>query len=114
MRCEYLGQAYGPLKKRMYRREPCNWRVPEDERLSQQTISFAWVFDGDEDNPHVTEQLYNNVVARGVRPPGTIMASHQGAATLQQELVAAAAAAEELHSAQSLQEFGVRFRCRCP
>ena len=114
VRCDYLGQPNGLVKKRNYRREPADWRVPAGEWRSQQTVSFVWVFDGDEDNPHVTEQLYNNVVARGVRPPETIMASHRGAATLQQELVAAAAAAEEMHAAQSLQEFGVRFRCRCP
>ena len=114
VRCEYLGQPYGPSQHRRHRRKPSDWRVPADERRSQQTVAFAWIFYGEQEHTHFTEQLCNHVLARGVRPPETIMGNYRGADTLWQGLEKAAAAAEEARAAAMLEEFGVRLRCKCP
>ena len=66
VRCEYMGQPYGPKSRRQHRRDPSEWRVPALQWRSQQAIEFRWDIGGVETT---SVQLANHVKARGVRCP---------------------------------------------
>ena len=59
--CTFEGQPYGAQRKRRYRHDPSQWVVPKGETMTQQTVAFSWVLNGDEAR-RIAEQLKRDSV----------------------------------------------------